>query len=164
MSSFLDKKLAEIVAQLDRGERSPEVPVRMLLAWVGASRRGWSVVHSIKRALERAALMSVPDFESVHIDTPIRFALNKTVNSTPPEQVTGPLSPQVQKISPREDVVDAVVANDPTMRISRFIDANVKLVTVAPDNTVRDAVTKMMFRDFSQLPAMTNQREVHGVR
>src|SRR5258708_37370124 len=99
MSSFLDKKLAEIVAQLDRGERSPEVPVRMLLAWVGASRRGWAVVHSIERALEPAALMSVPDFESEHIDTPIRFALNKTVNSTPPEQEMSHPQPQVQRIS-----------------------------------------------------------------
>ncbi len=52
---------------------------------------------------------------------------------------------------------------DPTYRISKLAAANKKPVSVIPDAPIQEAVTVMLTNDFSQLPVMTNERDVKGV-
>src|SRR5436190_9207540 len=53
--------------------------------------------------------------------------------------------------------------NDIGYRVGRLPSSNRKPVSVYPDDTVQRAVTIMLANDFSQLPAMANEREVKGV-
>jgi len=51
----------------------------------------------------------------------------------------------------------------PSHRISRLKAANTKPVRVTPTDRLDTAVTLMMAHDFSQLPVMTNDRDVKGI-
>jgi predicted transcriptional regulator len=52
---------------------------------------------------------------------------------------------------------------DPTLRISRLRSANTTPTLIAPNQTVKEALTLMLLNDFSQLPVMTTPREVKGI-
>ena len=52
--------------------------------------------------------------------------------------------------------------SDPSFRLSKLAAANNIPVSVRPDTTLAEAVTIMLSRDFSQLPVMTNERDVKG--
>src|SRR5262245_8880293 len=52
---------------------------------------------------------------------------------------------------------------DPSYRINKLAAANRPPVSVVPDADIRKVATVMLANDFSQLPVMTNEREVKGV-
>jgi CBS domain-containing protein len=155
------ERLLEIEEALRRGESSSSVSVRSFLAWFGAKRRSYWNVWSIRKALEKANLVTLPDFESAYVDSEIRFELLE-------DQEVGSETDALAEIEsiPQPEVVASplpAVAADPTYRISKLAAANNKPLSVKPDASLKEAVTLMMANDFSQLPVMTNERDIKGI-
>jgi CBS domain-containing protein len=158
-----------------------------------AERRGLNKVHDIRTALESSGLETEPDFESAWIDSPVRIRLKypsvpPTTTIDPIEigegddldedqsglqaELEAPESPQDidDKVQPEivvasEGVVETVLseASDPTFRIGSLPAANKELTTVGQDDDVKKAITKMLLRDYSQLPIMHGERTVKGM-
>lgn len=139
--------LQQIAEDLRKGNRVPPVTVRELLSWFSAQRRGYWVVMMIRDTLTAAGLETKPDFESAYIDSEITFALAGAVAAVPQGEATA--TPQLYA--------------DPTYRISKLAAANSPPVCVPPDARLQEAITLMLTYDFSQLPVMTNERDVKGV-
>ncbi|MGA2988258.1 MAG: CBS domain-containing protein [Terriglobia bacterium] len=64
-----------------------------------------------------------------------------------------------------EGVVETALseASDPTFRIGSLPAANKELTTVEQDDDLKKAITKMLLRDYSQLPIMHGERTVKGM-
>ena len=157
----IEEKLEEISLLLDEG-KAPSVTVRELLWWVLAQRRGWSAVTLIRAELAKRQLKTVPDFEDVYIDAVIHFV--KDEPTAVDEQIVADETSQTEQPTDETSIVSGVFASsDPTYRISKLEAASVAPIYVAPDATLACAVTIMLSNGFSQLPVMTNERDVKGV-
>jgi CBS domain-containing protein len=159
--------LARIADEIASGKSPAPVTTREFLSWFGAQRRGYFIVRSIRRELETAGLQTVPDFESNYIDSPLDLcraasaesdlsasklnATTETSNEGVEAQADAPLS------NPEW------VRKDPTYRISKLGSANQTVVSVKPDSTLAEVTALLLLRNFSQLPVMTNERDVKGV-
>lgn len=53
-------------------------------------------------------------------------------------------------------------AVDPTYRIGKLQAANKKVIVIAPNHSLEQAITLMLANDFSQLPVMQSDRDVKG--
>lgn len=146
MSEY-EQKLANISAQIDKGETPQQISVRDLLGWFSAQRRGYYKVQDIKQALKKYDLVTRPDFEFAYMGADISFS------RSPREE------PKVEKES--EAVGERV--GDPTYRIGKLASANMAPLSVKPDATLSEAITLMLSNDYSQLPVMTSERNVKGI-
>lgn len=151
----LKARLERISAELDEG-KTPDTTVRELLRWFGAERRGYLVVKEIRRKLGRANLRTVPDFESVWIDAPVKFARPMVITAYAPTVTVTESVPETP-----EGV--QMVLDDPTYRIGALPPANRPPVCVAPDDTLHHAITLMLFHDYSQLPVVSGKRDLKGM-
>lgn len=142
--STVEERLKAMDALLKKGVAPAPETVRAFLSWFGAARRGWRVVRQIRRQLEAHNLTTNPDFEYAYIDGQISFVRAE--------------APKSQE-APATDLGEA----DPTYRISRLEAANRTPVSVAPDNTLQQAITVMLANDFSLLPVMVGTRNLKGV-
>jgi CBS domain-containing protein len=156
---LLLEKLREIAARLKEDNDVPPITVRTLLSWASSQRRGYWVVEWIRRCLREAGLTTDPDFESAYIDSLIRFVL-APADATALEQ-PDTLSASAA-LSATEGPLSATLS-DPTYRISKLAAANNVPTYISPDSLLQEAVTLMLANDFSQLPVMTNERDVKGI-
>ena len=158
-----DNPLLRIAQELQQGVSPQPVSVRDFLSWFGVKRRGDVIVEKIRKALNEAKLETDPDFESAYLDSSLalRVKLSADTRIEPP---SGSLSltghPPVILLAAANLTV---VISDPTYRISKLKAANTNPVSVKPDSSVTEATTLMLTNDFSQLPVMTNEREVKGL-
>lgn len=161
-----NRLLQEIRNTLQEGRAPESVSVREFIGWFEALRRGSGINWHIRRALELSGLTTIPDFEGAHIDGRIQFALPPAAVPIPeppqePERAGDP-EPNVQP--PAEEAARVGGAEgEPAYRVSRLLDPRVVLISVVPDATVEEATTLMLRHDFSQLPVMTNDRDVRGI-
>jgi len=152
----LQERFFEIAKDLRAGKQVEPVSVRDLIGWAGAQRRGSSLVYWIRRNLEENGLTTDPDFQSAYIDSNIEFLLSESQpNDSGQEQAT-----IADAVSTAASVPTPYA--DPTYRISKLAAANKTPISVPPDATLEQAVTLMLANDFSQLPVMTNERDVKG--
>lgn len=153
----------DIAERLRAGESIEPVTVRTFLSWFGAQRRGSFIVFWIRSTLEKAGLRTEPDFESAYLDSSISFVLVDHVT----EEATSNKQSSDAAITALTSVTETVTAPvnyaDPTYRLSKLAAANRRPVSVNPDGTLSQAVTVMLSNDFSQLPVMSNERDVKGV-
>jgi CBS domain-containing protein len=128
-----------------------------------SERRGRRIVLYIRNYLRQAGLRTEPDFESAYLDAEMRFELVDEGY----EAVTPAIAIEVGEtvtISDHKEVrVVSTPFADPTYRVSKLAPANRIPVSVRPDSTIAEATTLMLANDFSQLPVMTNERDVKGV-
>lgn len=155
-------RLRRIGDDLRNGVSAPTVTVRQFLEWFGATRRGQWIVSGIRQALDKAGIITRPDFEDAFIDASITFELptaqqNAEATYKPAE------NPRPMRVAESSAAPYIASPADPTYRISRLAAANATPVSVTPDSTVVAAVTLMMKHDFSQLPVMTSPRTVKGI-
>lgn len=159
------ERIAEIAKQLSTGGTVQPVTVREFLQWFDAQRRGYWIVSNIREALKKHKLRTEPDFESQYIDSPISFLLvpeKKKGKAT--ESKAAELSPTVTaSASMVATLTTSTTYADPTYRISKLGAANNPPLSVAPDAPLAEAATKMLTHGYSQLPVMTNSRDVKGV-
>lgn len=152
--------LSDVVELVMAGEQ-PTDTVRNLLRRFGFERRGYHKVRHVRKALEASGLVTDPDFNNVSIDSLITYRA-LTPESTP--EVTQP-SPPASFASSTGALIDAgpTSTDDPAYRMRRLEDVTQALVSIAPDEDLRRAVTLMMSNDYSQLPVMTGARTVRGI-
>lgn len=158
--------LKDIAATLRDGKEGPSLPVREFLSWFDAQRRGYWIVKQIREELANARLQTVPDFESAYLDSLMAFVLVPDAgvdvpSSAPSIDILATAPVPTSSIS--MELATASVYADPTYRISKLAAANNSPVCVVPDATLEAVVTVMLTRDFSQLPVMTNERDVKGI-
>lgn len=162
-----NRLLGEIAETL-RGGRAPEpISVRELIGWFDALRRGTNVNWHVRRSLEQAGLVTVPDFESSHIDGRVQFALPQALEDQPEERLENNDLEPVVELAPQQGAAPVQFVGgagvEPAYRVSRLLDPRLRLVTIGPDASLEEAVTLMLRHDYSQLPVMTNERDVRGV-
>jgi CBS domain-containing protein len=164
------RRLAAIRDALTAGQAVESLTVREFISWFNAERRGTNVAYRIRRYLSDHGIRTVPDFDGVHIDSRISFARFEPGASAqdagaplvdPSADRNVELTPPVLAVEPPAFVVGA--AAEPAFRVSRLLAASTKPLSVSPDCTLREAVTLMLRYDYSQLPVMTNERDVKGV-
>lgn len=161
--------LRAIKQEVDEGT-IPIATVRTLLSWFNQYRRSWRVVERIRTALDALNLLTIPDFEGEFIDNPIGFhrkvASPASANQAPSE-TSGPtaVAAGVADVGVVATVTaaDAVARVEPAYRIGKLDAANRPPISVKPDAPIAEAVTLMLVNDYSQLPVMTNEREVKGI-
>ena len=147
-----------------------EFTVREFVGWFGYQRRTRSHVREMRKALRRARLRTVPDFNEAHIDSTMAFELRDAAGTSQPsgakqrgaESVS---SPKPQNTSPESSgaEVEDETEVDPAARVSRLPSANRPVVSVTPDDTLNTATTEMLKHNYSQLPVVTNERHVKGM-
>jgi len=146
MATEYDKKLSEAVNQIKKGRVKPSpVTARTFIEWFGAQRRSIHNVAFIRSKLKEYHLITKPDFDSVWIDSPITLQLETGDSSSESE------SPITE------------VSSDPTYRIGKLLSANKPPVSVNPDAPLSEATQLMISHDYSQLPVMTNDRQIKGI-
>lgn len=157
------ERLSTIAEALKNGESVPPVTVRTFLQWFfNTQRRGRWIVGFIRANLTKLGLRTIPDFESAYLGAEIVFELVR--HEKQPDEIESAEVVDSVKITEHAEVrVVALVFDDPTYRISKLGAANHSPVAVKPDSTIAQAVTLMMKNDFSQLPVMTNDRDVKGI-
>ena len=86
----------------------------------------------------------------------MRFVPDVTPSSSPPSKRPDDSKTATLQQAPVAKAADAV------LRIGRMEAANRAVTWVAPNTDIKDAVTRMMISDFSQLPVMQNERNLKG--
>jgi CBS domain-containing protein len=150
-----EARVEQVAADLREGRATPTPTVRSFLAWIGAKRRGYTIVAQMRRALDKYGLTTSPDFESAYIDSPISLVLKSAEHDVEP--------PAVEVPDDGGGTTDVKVYSDPTYRISKLQAANTVPMSVEPGDPLAVAVTIMIESEYSQLPVMTSEREVKGV-
>lgn len=158
------ERLADIARTLRDGESSPVVTVRSFLGWFfRKERRGRWIVSYIRRSLNEAGLRTEPDFESAFLDADMCFELVDKAEESPTQTIAIEIAEMVTISDHKEVRVVTTAFADPTYRVSKLAAANRIPVSVQPDSALTEATTLMLANDFSQLPVMTNERDVKGV-
>lgn len=137
-------------------DHAPErITVRELLALWGATDRG-DHVSQIEADLANHGLVTSPSFRAVTLDTVVSL-------STPPDEaeVSTPVTPS--------DVNDVPVTEDDEG--DGDLDVGLKVgnlspllgvVSVGPNSTIEEAITKMLLNDYSQLAVLSGPRNLRG--
>ena len=163
MSEEVPGRLAEIAAQVRLGQKPTET-VRTLLGWFSASRRGYWVVKRIRDALDALGIRTEPDFEGIFVDSEVAFVPSLDRSETRwrqgAESPSGAGGDDPAGSSTADEAVEPI---EPAYRIGRLPAANRPPVTLSPDARVDEAITLMLSHDYSQLPVMTNRRDVKGI-
>lgn len=123
---------------------------RELLWEFGAQRRSFYNVIAIRKGLKKHSLQTTPDWESAYIDADLEFSLVQKPKKNASEDT-------------KSSLVEEARHSDPTYKISKLEAANQGVVSVRPDESLEKVTTIMMAKDFSQIPVMTNERDVKGV-
>ncbi|MGA0530386.1 CBS domain-containing protein [Hansschlegelia sp. KR7-227] len=149
------EELSAVLADLKAGRTAQPVTIRTFLSWFGFQRRTPLNVQYINSKLEQIGIRTVPDYLNIWVETPIAFEL---IDSKRSRQKTAIIN-QVQL----NEVVAEPNADDPSFKIEKIRSANTPPTFVKPNDTLLTAVTLMMTKNFSQLPVMTNERDVKGI-
>jgi hypothetical protein len=158
--------LDEVKERVLKGDKI-SFPVRTVLQWFGAQRRGRNVVASVRRALDARGLATIPDFEDVWIDASVEFATRTMTveESSPNTQVDGDSTLGGSKPAPSQaaDGGDGAPPatppaasppggggprrpkpGDPVPRILHLAAANRPAPHVSPSTPVTVVLTRMM--------------------
>ena len=139
-----DKWLESLAKQMKReveGGAAPnpeKLTVRQFLYQFGFLRRTPLQVAHIRGRLKNYELRTNPDFVGIWVDQEIA----------------------VELVDKGED---SQVPEDPTVRIGSLPAARREPTSVAPDQPLSVATSKMLMNDYSQLPVMTGSHTVKGV-
>ena len=121
--------------------RVEKIGVRQFVNQFGYHRRVPRIVGEIRNQLEKCGLRTIPDFQYAYIDGDISIELDSPV----------------QEIGHDKNLADL------TVHIGTLPAAHSVPVSVKPDDLLVTAITRMRINDYSQLPVMTNERDVKGV-
>lgn len=181
-------EMQKVIDQVNN-DQTPRVSVRELLRWFHAYRRGRHVVSSIRHTLRQNDLITEPDFNSTWIDGSVAFKRRGKEAAAPAPVVTTTAvsematdsgatgeaaaeTPATNTVACLEGeatheeaapVVRTLDGQDPSYSVSKLEAANRSPVSVSPNATVREAVTIMLSKDYSQLPVMQGERSVKGL-
>jgi len=158
-------ELIEAAEEVRSGQRY-RLTVRTLLDWFQAARRGHRVVAKIRSALEDVGLATSPDFEGEWIDAEITLIDKSALQENEPGVDEQPVESAAETLASEEIVATESPPSKPagpTHRLGKLKAANTPPERAAPDEPLERAITRMLTKDFSQLPVMTSDREIKGV-
>ena len=156
-------QLQQAADQVHKSGKPKMIRVRDLLSWFGAQRRGVLVLSEIRKALKRAKLVTVPDFEVAYIDQRIKLKAAELANK---QEVASPVIVKETQPTSTDSVSPAVVGGsipDPAPRIGMLKAANTSPLTIPRDTELSKAIALMLLHDYSQLPVMQGDRQVDGL-
>ena len=167
----MTSRLSPIAESLRSGNPASPVTGRTFLTWYDARRRGPNIVSRIRKDLQDHGLETVPDFESSWIDGEINFRLvgsdeNISDHVTFSDSTESNIIHAVIENVSAEEIIPRAASwtnLEATYRVSKLRAANQAVVSVKPDSTLQEITTVMMSRRFSQVPVMSNERDVKGV-
>lgn len=154
------EELNQVYGDLCERKTATPTTIRNFLWWFGVQRRTPARVEYINTELLNLGIRTVPDYREIWVDTPITFELiAEHENEDRSEEVVSNLTEDaaVQDVPPDKSVAD------PSFRIGKIPSANIPPTSVKPNARLSEAITLMIARNFSQIPVMTNEREVKGV-
>jgi CBS domain-containing protein len=164
--------LTRVAQEALSGSVPPRVIVRTLLSWFDAQRRGSFIVWLIRKRLDELGVKTEPDFNSVWIDSEVAFVPVATSELAAGEksQATASLAiPETASmtsevsVTPQPPLFVGGAIEDPTYRIGKLDAANKPVVSVAPNHSIKQAITLMLMHGYSQLPVMQGDRDVKGI-
>src|SRR3984885_3397638 len=143
------KELLEFAAQ--RAAGSPvKLPIRILLQYWNAKRRGYLITEEIRNDLAATGLATYPPFTEGWIDS---FVTLVPIAST----VIEPNG----LVAPSSDV--AVVSSvQVSLRVNSLASANARVESVRLDDSLERAQTLMMGKDYAQLAVQSGPRDLRG--
>lgn len=147
-----------VADRINRTGTPETLTVRELLRCFGQERRGKHVAVSVRTALRKYKLDTVPDFEVVHIDTPV--TLQSKADKSKQEEVSEALetpSPTAITIKVDEEGREVVLT------IGQIEQANKPPFRVTRHDAVTKAVTLMLQNGVSHLAVMNGERNVDGI-
>lgn len=153
------EKLREIAKQVEDGHEPEDTP-RALLSWFDFRKRSSGNAWVINQALRYLKLATEPDYQYAYVDSLVKFIPLVEAEKDEKRKTATPDTPSSQEtpIPPAGQVLA-----DPTYRVGKLTSANKEVISVKPDASVKEAVTLMLARQFSQLPVMTSPYEVKGI-
>jgi CBS domain-containing protein len=166
--------LNEIADRVRDGKQSKHT-LRSLLGYFGQARRGSVVNYRIAEALASLNLRTEPDFRSAYIDEHLVFVpadapprlespVDENVGAADGE---GVVPPDPEQIRAEVSLASTTVRRDgSSYRVRRFVTEEKRelgIVRLAPEATVAEAVTLMLYHDYSQLPVMANEKNLQGI-
>ena len=156
-------QLDEVLLELQDRKTIQPVSVRNFLSWFDIQRRSRWNIEYINATLAEAGLRTVPDYLEEWIDGPITFEL---ISDHPAEDAN---LASGDRASAFENVINvsnedgaAMSYSDPSFKIGRIQSATRSPVCVAPNSSLKEAMTIMLAQNFSQLPVMDGE-DVKGV-
>ena len=174
MNIEIPENLQEIAERVREGKK-PKYTLRSLLGIFGQARRGSVVNYRIAEALAALDLRTDPDFRSAYIDEQLVFvpADAPPRPESPPNgdaaarDGEGVVPPDPEQLRTEVALASTTVRRDgSSYRVRRFVTEAKRergIVRLAPEATVAEAVTLMLYHDYSQLPVMANDKNLQGV-
>lgn len=121
--------------------------------YLGYSRRGWKVIETVNKMLDEYDVLCEPEFGSAWFYGQIEIKPKPKVGSGINHDDTEETDP-----TPRLSLLKAANLN----KIKEAGEGN-GLISVTRDTSLSEAITLMLFNDFSQLPILSGQRDVDGI-
>ena len=131
------------------------LPVRDLLGWWGAVRRGYLISRQIVAELDNHSLSTSPDFEAVNLDAKVTL-VGAPVNADKEEEVE--ISPVAAVPAPRDEEDTPVIG----LTVGNLPSALAGVAAVSPSATFEEAITEMAINGYSQLPVLAGTRNLRG--
>lgn len=131
-------------AALAREDTPLKLTIRQLLRAHNFTRRTGNAVADIEEALASSGLVAQPSIADGWLDSIVTLQL---LQPTPSEEPSAP---------------SAVTLAPVTLRVASLEAANASVVAVGPTDTVERACTLMLMHDFSQLPVIDENGQLHG--
>jgi len=143
-------------ARKQADDHTPErITVRALLALWGATDRG-DQVGQIEADLANHGLVTSPSFRAVTLDTVVSL-------STPPDEAeaSAPEAPAGTNDLPVTEDDEGGGDLDVGLKVGN-LSPLLGVVSVGPNSTIEEAITKMLLNDFSQLAVLSGPRNLRG--
>lgn len=154
------EELNQVCSDLRNGKTATPVTIRNFLWWFDTQRRTPARVQYIDEELARLGIRTVPNYHEIWVETPITFEL---IAEHKEEEKAHEYTKNEDESYPKDEEITERTAADPSFRIGKIPSANIPPIFVSPNANLAEAITLMLARNFSQLPVMTNERDVKGV-
>ncbi|MFE7561979.1 CBS domain-containing protein [Kitasatospora sp. NPDC057500] len=151
------ERLKQAREHADNG-RPMSVTVRELVGWWNAQRRGYLVTSQIDAELANHGLVTEPSFDKVHFDSVVHLVgLAHEEDDTADAEVP-PAAPALGA-APVSVPLDDDDDDEPEagLTVGNLLPAVPAILSVLPDATYQEAITKMAINDYSQLPVISGR-------
>lgn len=160
------RRYEELNAARERAQAGTpeELTVRDLIRRWGAQEREREVINQIEADLANHGLVTVPDFRAVGLESMVTL----TVPPDPDEVEEPEAAPAVPTAHrPTVHMPVAVAGNEESddigLTLGNVLPRDHQLVSVPPSASLKEAITQMLMRDFSQIPVLRGERDLRGV-
>lgn len=153
--------LQAAVEQLEKTPNSPKtIPVREMLSWFGAQKRGSTIADRVEETLAGFELRTEPDFNSVHIDAEVQLVALASEPDTRQPAEQGDAAAEASAGDEMEPTASSTGSHDATFDVGTLDEANRDIISVKPQSTLRAAMSIMLAERLSHLPVMPNEHRV----